>query len=318
MPITINGQPHADGAPLTIGGVQAQEVTVNGVSVWKNTIPPSAITNLAASSNRVGQILVTFTHSVGLPTPQHDLYISGLLVANNISSGYVHSIASGDYFNIFIRAHNTAGSIDSNVVSARSQVVAGSEVFTGTRNWTPPAGVKSVTVCCCGGGGAGHAGRGGGGGGGGAVSWSGAYSSGTINVAIGAGGVATPIVTNLGTDGGNTTVVSAGISVTGLGGAAAVFCSGGAGRSGGGRGGVCDPWENGFPSSGCGGSYAGGLKTHNNHGGGGGAGGYGAGGTNNIITPANGGGGGAGGQINGDFPPMHGAAGRAVISWAQH
>jgi len=38
MPLTINGTVHNDGDPLLIGGVQAQEVTVNGVTVWENIV----------------------------------------------------------------------------------------------------------------------------------------------------------------------------------------------------------------------------------------------------------------------------------------
>ena len=121
MPITINGAPLNDGDPLLVNGVQAQAVTVNGTQVWRNTIPPSAIQNFTATSNRVGSILVTFTHSVGIPTPQHDLYIGGALVASDISTGYIHTIQGGDY-SAFVRAHNVAGTIDSNSASCRSQV----------------------------------------------------------------------------------------------------------------------------------------------------------------------------------------------------
>jgi hypothetical protein len=46
MAITINGQPHPDGSPLTIGGVQASSVTVNGDTAWRNivdvTVPQQA------------------------------------------------------------------------------------------------------------------------------------------------------------------------------------------------------------------------------------------------------------------------------------
>jgi len=36
MPLTINGVVHNDGDPLLVDGVQAELVTVNGVTVWEN------------------------------------------------------------------------------------------------------------------------------------------------------------------------------------------------------------------------------------------------------------------------------------------
>lgn len=39
MALTINGTIIEDGDPLTIGGVQAEKVTVNGVTVWEDSLP---------------------------------------------------------------------------------------------------------------------------------------------------------------------------------------------------------------------------------------------------------------------------------------
>ena len=318
MPIEINGQPHPDGDPLEVNGVQADEVRVNGTVVWVNTIPPSDITNFSASGNRVGQIQVSFTPSQGLPTPQHDLYMNGNLVASNISSGYIHGIVAGDY-TCFVRARNSAGSVDSNVNAGRSQVAAGSRTLTSSQTLSLPTGVKTMSVCMCGGGGAGHAGRAGGGGGSGARQWNNqGYAGQTLTFTQGQGGVANPNVTIRGGFGTASTLTGNGATYTAQGAESGNFNIGGAGVNGGGNGAQGDPWVEAGGSSGCGGSYAGGQKTNNNHGGGGGAGGFGNGGSNNAVTPANGGGGGSGGHLSQSFAPRNGANGRCVISWSQH
>jgi len=120
MAITVNGVTLNDGDPLLVGGVQAQEVTVNGVSAWKNTVAPSAITNFAASDDQNNQVTVTFTAATGIPAPVHDLYENDVLAASAIDSGHVFPKTGPFTGTYHVKAVNVAGTTPSNSDSGTS------------------------------------------------------------------------------------------------------------------------------------------------------------------------------------------------------
>jgi hypothetical protein len=153
MPITINGEPLADGDPLLVNGEQADEVRVNGVLAWRNQVPPSLITDLVASDDQLGQVTITFTPATGIPTPVHRLLENGVFIAE-ISPGYVRTVAPGNR-NYQVEAVNAAGTVTSNLDTGRSLAPGGSQTFTVNGNFTVPAGIYVVHVCMVGGGGSG-------------------------------------------------------------------------------------------------------------------------------------------------------------------
>ena len=111
MPLTINGSVHPDGAPLTVGGEQVSEVTVNGGVVWRNNYAPSVITDFAAIDG-LEVIVMTFSDADALPIATYDLYENDVLIATNITSGYSHEVI-GTY-EYHVKAVNSIGSTDSN------------------------------------------------------------------------------------------------------------------------------------------------------------------------------------------------------------
>jgi len=123
MPLTINGVPHPDGAPLLIGGVQADEVTVNGTRVWVNNYAPSQILDFAATDDEDDQVTVTFSLADAVPPATYALYEDNVEVAAGISSGYVHSKLGPFTGTYKVRATNIVGSVDSNTDSGTALYV---------------------------------------------------------------------------------------------------------------------------------------------------------------------------------------------------
>jgi hypothetical protein len=193
-----------------------------------------------------------------------------------------------------------------------SAALDGEEVLTtvGTRTWTVPVGVTSVTAVCVGGGGGGGGvyGGGSGGGGGGGVSY-GSFSvtpGDTLYIRVGSGGVGGLSVfsTTNGTSGQSSyikTVSHSGTSLLegggGNGGGSGSTGSPGTGGSGGSSTGTA---RSGGTSGGTGGTGAG-LRS----GGGGGAGGYGTSGAGG----GNGGGGSSSSEIQGGSGTTGGGGG---------
>ena len=194
------------------------------------------------------------------------------------------------------------------------KVDAGSQTFLANGFWLVPPGVNIATFCWCGGGGSGGSLLGGGGGSGArTITYTDLIPNEQFNITIGVGAV--------GWDGGglgragSASIVDRALggseSAAGAPGAGGQFGSvGGIGTNGGGNGGSAAGPVAATPSSGCGGSHAGGAT--DNSGTGGGGGGYGVGATYPGSAPANGGGGGAGGVVNGV-----GGSGRVVVSWPE-
>ena len=120
MPLTINGSVHPDGAPLTVGGEQVSEVTVNGGVVWVNNYAPSVITDFAATADELDQVSFTFSLADALPAATYDLYRAGVLVASGVSSGDSYIIEGPDTADYNVRATNSEGFADSNLDSGTS------------------------------------------------------------------------------------------------------------------------------------------------------------------------------------------------------
>lgn len=198
MSITINGTVLEDGAPLLVGGVQAQSVTCNGVEVWRNNSEPGTITDFEASSSGADdKVTVTFTNATGVPTPTYNLYENSVVVASGISSGHVHTSTVSGSNVYYVKALNSAGSSDSNTDTAL--VWAGGSSYVITSSETITAGIEipadtAITMEILGGGGGGGGGGGNYGGNGGKTSVlasrSGTYTSGTtLPAVIGEGGL---------------------------------------------------------------------------------------------------------------------------------
>ena len=64
------------------------EMWFNGVQVYPCWDTPTTITNFSASDSYCNKITVWFSAASGTPTPTHDLYEGGTLIASNISNGY--------------------------------------------------------------------------------------------------------------------------------------------------------------------------------------------------------------------------------------
>ena len=108
---------------------------------------PTAIADFAASDDEVGQITMTFTPSMGTPSPRHTLYEDTIEIATNIPSGYIHTIAESTH-NYYVIANNGAGTITSNDDDGTS--VSGEPVLTPPSEITDFAasdyGVGNITM----------------------------------------------------------------------------------------------------------------------------------------------------------------------------
>jgi hypothetical protein len=113
MALVVNGQTIPDGGNVYVNGVKPDSIVVNGTTVWRNNVPPSQITDLKATTNRISEVVITFTPASGVPTPTHNLYENGVLVAENITSGYQHLVSAGER-TYHIEACNSAGCTTSN------------------------------------------------------------------------------------------------------------------------------------------------------------------------------------------------------------
>lgn len=111
----VNGNLIPDGGEVYINSSKAtNNIYVNSVLVWLNTLAPNAPTSFVATDNQTGQVTTTWVNStVGVPAPTYDLYEAGTSVATDISSGYVRSVSAGTR-SYYVRAVNATGTADSN------------------------------------------------------------------------------------------------------------------------------------------------------------------------------------------------------------
>jgi hypothetical protein len=77
------------------------------------TLPPSPIDDLVASDDEIGQVTITWTHSVGSPVPTHTLYRDGSILTASASSPYTDTVAAGTY-EYYVEAKNSEGTEISN------------------------------------------------------------------------------------------------------------------------------------------------------------------------------------------------------------
>ena len=112
----MNTFPHSkfvfNGVPLPFFVIGGQETGV--------PTPPSPITDLTASDDLIGEILFTFTESIGYPNPVHTLVnITTGDEISSVHSPYTLTIDGGTY-EFRIDAKNSSGEISSNSVQGIS------------------------------------------------------------------------------------------------------------------------------------------------------------------------------------------------------
>lgn len=134
-----------DCAKVELLGTEVCELYVNDKLVFAcNTEPPvapSEIIDLSATDTLVNSIEVTYTPSEGSPTPQHNLYENGGLIAEGIDTG--HSVARSGVFtaDYHVVALNPSGEITSNVNSGTALAVAPPPA--------PPGTITNLTATDC-------------------------------------------------------------------------------------------------------------------------------------------------------------------------
>ncbi len=184
MALIINGVTHVDGAPLTVQGIQAQSVTVNGVEAWRNsetvTLPQFAVvTNIG---NWL-QIESPGTHPIKIVNnrTQPRLIMSNFLGRDVIftNNGEIQGEVAGangmDIYESFTLINNgwirgaggnggkgglggiggNGGAGGKGGKGADVVSVNDSEIFYADDVWVVPAGVTTATLCMIGGGGSG-------------------------------------------------------------------------------------------------------------------------------------------------------------------
>ena len=148
-----------NGDPLKVGDAQISKIMLGTEQVWVNNQAPSAITDFDASSSGANaSVTVTFSSASGIPTPTYDLYENDVSVATGISSGYVYTSAVTGNNTYYVKAVNSAGSVNSNSDTAVVWTGGSSLTITASGDYTAgvdfPANV-TISVCMCGGGGGG-------------------------------------------------------------------------------------------------------------------------------------------------------------------
>ncbi len=166
-----------NGASFKLGAVTIPKMYLGSVLVFSSSTAPSEITDFEALEG-IGFITIDFTPATGDPTPTHNLYESGILVASGVLPLDEHYVSAGTR-EYYLMAVNSAGSEQSNIVYGTSlstsgsvtidyadwteegSVPAGTVVKTadGSFTFNPPEGVAVVRVCGGGAGGSGAAGN---------------------------------------------------------------------------------------------------------------------------------------------------------------
>ena len=237
----IGGINITDGNPLKLGNTQADKIMLGTNQVWINNYAPSALTDFSSTSSGANnKVTVIFSPAGGLPAPTYNLYENAILVASNISSGYIYtSLVTGN--NTYrVDAVNLVATVPSN--NSAANVWSGGTSYTATSTRTLTAGTDfpantTITIQVMGGGGSGggpwgnYAGHGGYASGVTSTSTSKSYGS-SLAITIGGGGSSVSYATNnrhSGYTGGTSTCV---VSRSGGGGGAGGVILSSAGSSG--------------------------------------------------------------------------------------
>jgi len=134
MPLTIDGVTHADGQPLTVGGVQVETVTAqNGaggtpVVVWRNTSVPSKILDFLASNDVEGAIGLSWSPATGIPPEMtyavwYDNAGTPTLILDGVTSPYSWTPPTdGNPYTCWVEATNAVGTTASNTEVGQSLI----------------------------------------------------------------------------------------------------------------------------------------------------------------------------------------------------
>ncbi len=104
---------------ITINTRNPRYNIVHTVSIDDTSVAPTAVTDLEATDDEIGQITITFTNATGTPAPTYNLMEDGIEVATGIVSGHVRIVVAGDY-EYSVVSVNVAGSEESSVTEGKS------------------------------------------------------------------------------------------------------------------------------------------------------------------------------------------------------
>jgi len=294
---TSGGFKFPDGSTQTVAAVSGVSYPQNAQNGDYTLVLADAGKQIYSANTAVQTVTIPTNASVAFP-------IGTLVTIINRGTSQILLGASG----VTILVNGSASAITYPTLAPNNAVQL---LKTGTNTWESLFGTVTATLfsylSIAGGGGGGGAAGGGGGGAGGAVAGTSTFATGTLTVAVGAGGAAGVYASSLSGSGTNSTVTSLTTAVGGGGGGDGYYSTNGA--TGGSGGGAPNSL---FPGLGTSGQGFGGGSTSTSTAGSGGGGGGAVGGNCSGTIPGNGGagltstitgssvtyaGGGAGGQI---------------------
>jgi len=166
MPVVVNGVDISTCNKIKVKGTDGsyanvEVVMANDVEVWRRACPPTVPISLTVSSGTCEKLTFQWNDTDGYPAPQYDIHSSdGTLLYPAQTSPVTHNCPGGEVESFYIRAWNSAGEKESNIIADITCVlccVPLSVIFDvpGDHEWENTSGILSVDVCMIGGGGGG-------------------------------------------------------------------------------------------------------------------------------------------------------------------